>query len=367
MDSFLGFIYQYIYIIFVAIITIYYVGKYKSPIYKPSTNVGGELLLVIVMILFIGLRPVSRVFVDMLSYDSFLGRFQGETFIFTWETDNKIFDNLIMWWSCNGIDARLFFLFISAIYFICTYLGIKRLFPNHSLLAYMVFLGAFSTFSYATNGIKAGAAASIFIMALGYWDKLLVCIPLMLVSLGFHHSMIMPVAAFVVTVFFKNPKWYYYGWFVCFIMALLHITYFQFLFGGMADEQGSGYLMATEQTSEAHIGFRPDFVLYSAMPVVIGYLFEMKRKVRLSKTYTTLMHFYLMANSIWMLCMYASFNNRIAYLSWFVYPLVIIYPFVDVYNKDVNKNKKLRKAVIYHLAFTMFMVFVYYGIFSFGR
>lgn len=367
MGSYLASIYQYIYLVIVAIITFAYISRYKSPTFKPSTSNGGELLLVIAMILFFGLRPISGHFVDMSAYAFNLDRLRGETFWFTWDTDNKIFDNLLMWWGANGFDKQLFFLMMATIYMGCAYIGIKRLFSNHAFLAFVVFLAGFSTFSYGTNGIKAGAAASIFIMALGYWDKLYVCIPLMLVSLGFHHSMIMPIAAFVVTVFFKNPKWFYIGWFVCFIMALLHITYFQFLFGSMADEQGAGYLMATEQTSEAHIGFRPDFVLYSAMPVVIGYLFEMKRKVRLSKTYITLMHFYLMTNSIWMLCMYASFNNRIAYLSWFVYPLVIIYPFVDVYNKDVNKNKKLRKAVIYHLAFTMFMVFVYYGIFSFGR
>lgn len=364
MGYLLASIYQYIYHIFVAIITFAYVGRYKSPTFKPSSSNMGETLLVIAVILFLGFRPISAYFVDMVGYASYLDRFYGVTFWFTWDTDNKIFDNLLTWWGGNRFDKQMFFLMMAIIYIGCAYIGIKRLFSNHALIALLVFLAGFSTFSYGTNGIKAGAAASIFIMALGYWDKLYVCIPLMLVSLGFHHSMVMPIAAFVVTLFFKQPKWFYYGWLACFFMALLHITYFQVLFGGMADEQGASYLMATEQTTVSHIDFRPDFVLYSAVPVWIGYQFEMKKSIKLSNTYHTLMHFYLVTNAIWMLCMYAEFNNRIAYLSWFVYPIVIIYPFLDTNNTDITKYKNLCKIVLYHLCFTMFMVFVYYGLFS---
>lgn len=314
-----------------------------------------------------GFRPFSKSFTDMGAYIGALGRMKGNYFSFNWDTDNFLFDNLFIWWGCNGYHSSFFFLLIAAIYYGCAYIGIKRIFGPHSLLAYLVFLAAFSTFSYGSNGIKAGAAASIFILALSYWNKLPICASLMLVSLGFHHSMVLPIASFVVAYYFKNPKWFYSGWFVCFLLAMFHVTYFQFLFGGMADEQGAGYLMATEVTSDAHIRFRPDFVLYSAMPVWIGYQLEMKRKVILSSTYRTLIHFYLTANAIWMLCMYASFNNRIAYLSWFVYPMVIIYPYLDGNNDDPQKFVKLRKVVVYHLAFTLFMTFIYYGLFQLGN
>lgn len=371
MESFIASIYQYIYLAFVAIVTFVSIRKYKR--YPIDSNVnqqsstGAELLLVAIMTLFIGLRPISGFFVDMGSYNAWLKNQQGSTFFFTWDTDNKIFDNFITWWGCNGFDSYLLFFIIALMYFGCAYIGIRRLFGRYALIAYIVFLAGFSTYSYSTNGIKAGAAASLFIMALGYMDKKVLCAALMLVSLGFHHSMIMPIAAFVLTIFLKNPKWYYYGWFACFLLAVFHVSYFQNLFGGMADEQGQLYLMATEETTDAHMGFRPDFVLYSAMPVWIGYQLEMKKKMVLSSTCRTLIHFYLTANSIWMLCMYASFTNRIAYLSWFVYPIVIIYPFLDKNNRDAKRFVKFRKAVLYHLYFTLFMCVVYYGLLSLGR
>lgn len=360
-------IYQYIYLLFVTIITLIYIRKYKHNLLRYKKSNVAELLLVVTVALFIGLRPISGWFIDMYSYNQRLQQLDGQPFWFTTDTDNIIFDNFLEWWGCNGISPTLFFLTVATIYFVCAYIGIKRLFKDNALIAYIVFLAAFSTFSYSTNGIKAGAAASIFIMALGYRNKLWLCLPLMLASMGFHHSMALPIAAFAPTIFFKNPKWYYYGWLACFLLASFHITYFQILFGGMADEQGAGYLLATEQTSEAHIGFRPDFVLYSAVPVWMGYQIEMKKKIIVSATYKMLIHFYLTANAAWMLCMYASFTNRIAYLSWFVYPIVIIYPFLDKKNNDPNRYAKLKKVVIYHLLFTLFMVIVYYGILSLGN
>jgi len=368
MGSYLASIYQYLYLAVVSVLTFFQVGRYRKSIAGiPNNSTARELLLVLIAVMAIGLRPISGYFVDMSTYSAKLSLLQSEQFIFTTDTDNIIFDNLFLWWGCNGFDQHLFFLLIAIIYFVCAYVGIKRLFPGHALIAYLVFLAAFSTFSYSTNGIKAGAAASIFIMALGYMNKFWICLPLMLVSLGFHHSMIMPIAAFLVTVFIKNPKLYYIGWVVCFLLACFHVTYFQELFGGMADEQGASYLLATEETTTFHIGFRPDFVIYSVMPVIIGYVFEIKKKVVLSKTYSTLLHFYITANAVWMLCMYASFTNRIAYLSWFVYPIVIIYPFLDRMNLDPYKYRKLRKTVLYHLFFTLFMVFIYYGVFSLGH
>ena len=60
-----------------------------------------------------------------------------------------------------------------------------------------------------------------------------------------------------------------------------------------------------------------------------------------------------------MLCMYANFTNRIAYLSWFLYPIVLIYPYL---NEDwgVNKYKIFSMVVFLHLSFTLFMSVIYY-------
>lgn len=370
MEDFIASIYQYVYITIIAILSISIISAYKlhrgSFEYHYPIKRTNEILLVVFLIVFIGLRPISEsVFFDMTAYAKFYYQYEGNAFEFNWNTDNKIFDNLYLFWSSAKLGATNLFLFLATLYFGCSYIGIRKLFPKHTLPAYLVFLAAFSTFSYATNGMKAGVAASIFIMALGFRHKIWLSLIFAIVSLGFHHSMVLPIAGFIVTMIIKKPKWYFYGWFFCLLMATLHITYFQNLFGGMTDDQGAGYLLVTTDNTLGGIRFRPDFILYSAMPVWIGYQFEMKKKIT-SKIYSSLLHFYLVTNGIWMLCMYASFNNRIAYLSWFVYPIVLIYPFLYVDNSK-EKYVKFSKSVKYHLLFTLFMEFVYYGILSLGH
>ena len=363
----LAHLYIYIYLFIVALLTMPLCSKYSTLKYDLSGIRNSEFtpVLVVFLVLFIGLRPQSGVFVDMMNCLSYYNLIKGDFFEFNWNSENILFDNYLGFLASISAPVEIFFLSIAAVYFVATYIGIRRLFPNNVYIAYLVFLGAFSTFSYGTNGIKAGSAAAIFIMAISFYEKKWLCIVFALLSYGFHHSMQMPIVALLITMFYKNPKWYFYGWFACLLMAMFHVTYFQNLFGSMTDEQGAGYLIISEDITSGGIRFRPDFILYSAVPVWIGYKFEIKKKLT-SKTYSTLLHFYLVTNAVWMLCMYAPFNNRIAYLSWFVYPLVLIYPYLYVDNNE-KKYVRLSKTVRYHLYFTLFMIIIYYGLLNLGH
>ena len=113
----------------------------------------------------------------------------------------------------------------------------------------------------------------------------------------------------------------------------MHITFFQDIFASLTDEQGAGYLITEDFGPywDDVIRFRPDFVLYSSVPVVMGFFLLLKKRI-VSSTYNFLLNFYLVTNSVWMLCMYAKFTNRIAYLSWFVYPILLIYPYIKLDN-----------------------------------
>lgn len=372
MEVIIAFLYKYIYLLVVAVMTMRYLPVYLS---QTTLNDGNDssksdnaFILLIFLILFIGLRPVNgQYFQDMAAYSYMLRRHSDSVFVFDWDTDNKIFDNFLIWFASNRFDQRIFFIIMSILYFVPMYFGLKRLFPDDEKLAFLTYLGGLSTFAYSVNGMKAGVAASIFILALSFKDKKLLCVLLMLISLGFHHSMTLPIAAATIVYFFKNPRLYYFIWVVCLILCILHVSFFQELFAGYTDEKGAMYLNATFETTKAHIGFRPDFILYSAMPVLMGYKFELENECKLSGTYQFLQHFYLLTNSIWMLCMYASFNNRIAYLSWFVYPIVIIAPFLDKMNTDPNRYFKVDKVVKYQLYFTLFIQIIYYGILGLGN
>lgn len=354
--------YQFIYLLIVSIVTLAVKGGY----FLKSTDETGDgkhvnaFLLLLFMVLFIGFRPLSYIFVDTMNYVFSYQFMEGVPYLFDPAAENFLFDNLFGFFAANRWGITPFFLLISLIYFGGAFVAIRRLFPNDTLLAYLVFLAAFSTFTYGTNGVKAGAAVSLFLLALSYRDKLPVCFFLLWVSLGFHHSMAMPISAFVLTLFFKDPKYYFAGWAVSVLMAAAHVSFFQNLFAGFADDRGADYLTATASTVNAYIsGFRLDFILYSAMPVWVGYIAKFKKGIQ-SMMYDTLLYTYITANAVWMLCMYASFTNRIAYLSWGLYPVVLIYPFF-LKEWGEARYQTLSRVVGFHLAFTLFMEMIYYG------
>ena len=234
--------YYTIYLILVTIITLFVYSKYSRkngniihPLQKRKKE--GTFLLAIFMTLFIGFRPASYVFVDMMNYiEHYHALYEGNAFVFNRDAENFLFDNYLTWIGSKYLGTTFLFASIAAIYFICTYIACKRMFPKDTLAVYLVFLAAFSTFSYGTNGIKAGAAAAIFLMAMSFRDNLKICIPLILVSWGTHHSMIMVVVAFVLTLIYKNTKVYFAGWCFCLLVAVAHISFFQELFAGLFKE-----------------------------------------------------------------------------------------------------------------------------------
>ncbi len=320
-------------------------------------------LLTLVLVLFVGFRPVSgRYFVDMRGYDDYYSVLQGEAFSFDWNTYNILFDNYFRFLVSNNVPIVFFFVSIAAVYFGCMAWSCSILFPKDKIAAFLVYLGAFSTYSYGTNGIKAGAAASLFLMALAMYSKRkwLWTLFFLLCSLGFHHAMALPVVAFVVCLFVKKPKWYLAFWVFCLLMALLHVTFFQILFSGFTDEHGAEYLLANGEYIRKDIlgGFRIDFALYSAVPVFIG-RWAIKKKHIESKNYLFLFNLYVLTNSVWLLCMYAAFTNRISYLSWIMLPIVLIYPFLkEEWGK--GQYKVFNLVAFGHLAFTLFMMYIYY-------
>lgn len=358
-------LYQTVYLLIVLGMTLYVMQRYAIVDFSDQERDATfhdwmPWALTLFLVLFIGLRPVSgRYFVDMANYNaSYKALLWGKTFLFKWDTDNIIFDNLFVFLGSKKIPVEYFFLMMASMYFIFMAVACRKLFPKDMLLSLLVYLGAFSTFSYGTNGIKAGVAASLFLMAIAYWENKRVVIIALLLSIGFHHSMVVPVAAFVIAYLYRNPLFFLGGWLLCLFLAAIHDTSFMEFFSGLTDEHGASYLDSNVKDAVLYVsGFRPDFILYSAIPIFLGYYFIQTNKIE-SDTYNFLWCTYTLTNCVFLLCTYGTFINRIAYLSWLMYPFVLLYPFLNV---DLGEYhyRHLRYAVYGHLCFTLFMFFYY--------
>lgn len=360
-------LYQYIYIIIIILLTL--LTSYGLRSIQKENSRKSHLLgffLMIFMIVFIGTRPPSEVFADMTQYiGTYLLLFGGAPFEFSFHTDNIIYDNYIMWCASNYVDPTVFYISIALIYFGCIYFGCKKLFPNCPFESFLVYLAGFSTFSYATNGIKAGAAAAIFLLAFAYKDRVYISIILALISYGFHHSMQLVVASYLVVLLIKNPKYYLAFWFIALVLSALNVQFFQSVFADLTDDRGADYLEVVEGENANNVydgtkgGFRIDFIIYSFMPIMTSWILKLKYKLD-SFSFNLLLNLYTLVNGIWLLCIHANYTNRIAYLSWFLLPILLIYPYIKFYF-DENQFKYYRSIVLLHLAFTAFMNFVYYA------
>lgn len=356
-------LYRIVYYTIVFVLTIYAMNQYKQ---VDSANVrvrkidkGNQLafFLSVVLAFLIGIRP-HRGFEDTGNYVEEYQVKVGRLFDFDWSINNFLFDNLLNYFASIDIGVTVFFILIALIYFVGTVIACKRMFPGNTLLAFVAFLGAFSTFSYGTNGIKAGAAAAFFLLALSFRESKLIAAILLWLSLGFHHSMLTPIMAYIVCYIYKRDSVYLYFWFFCLLLAAAHVTFFQELFMGFTDEHGARYLDSSVEKTVT--GFRPDFILYGFVPIIVGY-YLMKKKHIHSISFSFIWRVYTLTNCVFLLCTYADFINRIAYLSWLMYPILLLYPFINI-TWASNQKKYVKYTVYGHLGFTLFMEIIYYGI-----
>ena len=149
-----------------------------------KSNDALAIILMLALTLLIGLRPISVIwqFGDSLWYNRSYNMLVGTRFYLDLSATNLIWDNLFAFFACNELGITSLFLLGDILYFGCTYLACRKLFPRDTNAAYLVFLGAFSSFSYSFNGVKAGIAASFFLLAIAYYEKKWLSIILVLIS-----------------------------------------------------------------------------------------------------------------------------------------------------------------------------------------
>ena len=355
-------LYQPIYLVMIAVLTFLVLRQYAKIDFMDTdrgraSNYRVAILLAIFLIIFIGFRPVhGGYFVDMANYTLFFEAIRAGTYIHG--DNNFIWDPLFDLYGESHWPIEFFFALVSLIYFGGIFLACKKIFQEDVFLSFLVYLAAFSTYSFGTNGIKAGAAASLFLIAIAYRERKFMAILFLFLSLGFHHSMIVPVAAYLLAYFVKDRKLFLYGWIACFLIAALGITSFMSFLGSYASEGGARYL-SLNNTNIVVSGFRPDFIFYSAIPIFLGEYLIRKFQIE-SEEYDFIWKVYVAANAVFLICTYASYINRIAYLSWLLYPILLIYPFLHCDLGD-KQYQYLKYTVYGHLGFTLFMSFIYYG------
>lgn len=352
-------------IIFLLVMTAVMHG-FKGDVYRwnasRSTRFIGALL-VIFLILYIGLRPtISGAgyshFTDTFNYKASIAALKAQNppdWLSSVKWDGEWLYACIEAFSAFYADEHLAFLIAALFYVGCAALFCKRSFALDWFLPFLMICAAFSFFSYGVNGIRNGMAASMVILALSYRDKLWVAALLCFLAVGVHKSMYLLIASALLAWKITNPKLYIAGWLLCIMAAAAgggSISTAIASSGFFDDPRLTRYGIRDASGDGFYTGFRADFLLYSALPIITGWYFIIRRGYR-DKTYIWLYNIYITSNAFWVLMMYASFSNRFAQLSWFIMPIVLMYPWFKV-RVWKDQSRRLAGFVLLCYAYTFF-------------
>ena len=314
------------------------------------------IILLIFLILFIGLRPISgKYFGDMGTYARYFRGYElGEPV----NVNKDFLFHYYMKFLSNIVSVHGFFLITEFLYIFPMYLIAKTHFKEYWFYAFFMLTVSFSFYTYGTNGIRNGAASSLFLWGLCYQNKKSLQIFIFILAALFHKTMLLPILAYVITMFFSNPKTYIKAWLLAIPMSLFLGSIFITLFTGLGfgDDRLASYL-SDEMGAETR--FRWDFLFYSSFPVFSGWYFIIKKEFK-DPFYNQVFNTYLLCNGFWILVIRANFSNRFAYLSWFIMAFVIIYPLLK---QQFFKNQiiVIAKVITVYFMFTFLMYFIYYA------
>lgn len=335
---------------------------YQNDLFDSSTknfSTGMGVFLFVFITLYMGSRPISsKYFADMGTYAGIYEQIRNGSIPIV---QKEYIFNYFMIFCTKIMSARWFFFICTLIYTIPLYLFSRKYSGSYWYFTFFIFLASFMFWAYGVNGIRNGLGTSMFILALCFYNNKIVMYCLMMLALGTHSSVAIPIAAFFISGLYKNPKLYLYIWLGAIPLSLIGGNFWETFFGGLGfgdDNRAADYLTKGNVNNDqfSSVGFRWDFVLYSAFAVFAGWYFIFKKNIT-DKFYIHLWGTYMIANAFWILIIRANFSNRFAYLSWFLMAPVLAYPMLR-YNIWKNQYKICVIIIFVYFIFTYFMVVI---------
>jgi len=322
------------------------------------------LPLCLVLTLWLGNRPVDgTAFGDTFSYAHMynnvpltiaLGNLNGE-----W-----LFSFIIVYCRVLGLDVHQFFTVIEAFYVLSALWAVRRLMPKNPLLGMVFMCGSLMFFTFGVNGIRNGMACHLVLLGMSFLLSSNYIAAAILAIAGFfiHRSVALPIASIIAARWIvKEPRHGLSIWIASIFLSLLGGSVFINLFASLGfDDRMESYGIENSagQFGFSSTGFRWDFLLYSSVPVILGYVVLIKKNLR-ENWYRVLYNTYCLANAFWILIIRTSFSNRFAYLSWFMYPVIIAYPLTMMHLWE-DQDRKTAQILLAYVGFTLIMDFLYW-------
>ncbi len=328
------------------------------------------LSICIVLVFWLGYRPITYQFGDTFNYALIYTRsfdIDGMMMLDTPESSSRSGEWIwtLLMDNCRnaGLDVSVFFTIVEAGYVLSALWAVMKLAPSNPMLALLFALSSLMFYSFGINGIRNGLACHLVLLAMAFLfdGKYVVGGILCFLAFNIHHSTALPIFAILVGMFVIKDVRYAIGiWLISIFVSLLVGNLFVSLFASLGfDDRMESYVVLTEGNSQfSRVGFRWDFLLYSAMPVLMAWYVSVRQNIQ-DNWYNALSVAYCLSNAFWVLVIRAEYSNRFAYLSWFLYPLVIAYPLINM-PVWADQDRKTGQILLAHCGFSVFMNLIYW-------
>lgn len=350
---------------------IYYLGSGDQKILRADghdPSQGFAVLLACIVIYYLGLRPIYRDFVDMVNYYQMFKSSINRNYLLPDYTKEWLWNDIEVFFRHNGFTAYDYFFFIELIYVLGMFISARLLTKNNLWMCMLFMYTSFSFLSFAENGIRNGTSCSVLLVGIclltdDRTSRKIWAFIFMFLAMGMHRSAMLPIAAAIASKYvIKDTKIALRFWVVSIAISLVAGPLMEQFFAALGfDDRMTQYTQVDESVKEATFsktGFRWDFFLYSTFPVIMIWYVTKYRKFT-DKTFHVLAITYLLANSFWLMVIRAAYSNRFAYLSWFIYPLVIAYPLLRM-NLWKDQDRRTSLVLFAYSGFQFFMFFIYY-------
>ncbi len=330
---------------------------YDSKIVSVNQMLG--LMALVLVVILMGMRPSSSAYGDTVTYTYGFNKFaQNRDSIHFYWSKEWLFGNSMRFFAKYS-DLRTFLFTCAIIYVGALWLALRRIFDEYNFVPLLIVISMFTFWTYGVNGMRNGMAASLFILAMTYTNNIPVMLALALIGAGFHNSVYIMLAAAALAWVLNNSRLYMIIWGTCIAVSFALGSAIQAWMAGFANSMDSDnkltfYLTYSQSAMKTDglivaTGFRWDFIAYSALGVAIGAYFILRRRFE-DEYYRWIFNTYLICNSFWILIIRAPYSNRFAQISWFILPIVLIYPFMRE-RFWINQEKMLGLAIVLFYAF----------------
>ena len=236
-------------------------------------------------------------------------------------------------------DPRFFYFSIWLVFATLLIFSLRRMFkPWQLLVVFFVYLNFFLTFNYITNTVRQGLAISIILVAVTTLiknnnNKLLFYTSIIVAPFLHNTSIVLSLALLIIRFRKFNLRTLLILWS---LFSLLYITNLNSsLLSPLSSFVGDieSYTSSSIIESYGSGVNRLDFLIFSVFWIIYSCFLYSKTK---NEQYKTLIRIYIAFNIYFLAFGFIAYSDRIAAYSWFLIPLLVLYPLFKLPNRRLT-------------------------------